>query len=125
MSSFVLPLHSSEATLERVGGKGTNLSELARAGFAVPPGFLVTTEAYRAFVRANRIGERIVGLARGVAPNDPVALEQVSEQIGALFEQGHGGGEADDAAADDAVVVSHAGDTLVFLSVNLLIRLSD
>ena len=34
MSSFVLPLDSSEATLERVGGKGTNLSELARAGFA-------------------------------------------------------------------------------------------
>jgi pyruvate,water dikinase len=88
MSTYVLPLDSSEATLERVGGKGANLSELARAGFAVPPGYLVTTEAYRAFVRANRIGERIVGLARGVAPNDPVALDQVSEQIGALFEQG-------------------------------------
>src|SRR5215472_12649630 len=36
-----------------VGGKGANLGELTRAGFPVPPGFCVTTAAYRAFVRAS------------------------------------------------------------------------
>jgi Pyruvate phosphate dikinase, AMP/ATP-binding domain len=32
--------------LEEAGGKGANLGELARAGFPVPPGFVLTTAAY-------------------------------------------------------------------------------
>ncbi|PCC74913.1 pyruvate, water dikinase [Nannocystis exedens] len=36
--------------LARVGGKGQNLGALTRAGFPVPPGFCVTTAAYRRFV---------------------------------------------------------------------------
>ncbi len=36
----------TSADLERVGGKGANLGECARAGLPVPPGFCVTTEAY-------------------------------------------------------------------------------
>ncbi|WP_434428109.1 phosphoenolpyruvate synthase [Nannocystis pusilla] len=36
--------------LARVGGKGQNLGALTRAGFPVPPGFCVTTAAYRHFV---------------------------------------------------------------------------
>ncbi|MDE2012912.1 MAG: phosphoenolpyruvate synthase [Alphaproteobacteria bacterium] len=35
-----------------VGGKGGSLGELTRAGIAVPPGFVVRTEAFEAFVRA-------------------------------------------------------------------------
>jgi len=37
----------------RVGSKALRLSELQWAGLRVPPGFVVTTEAYRAFVAAN------------------------------------------------------------------------
>lgn len=33
-----------------VGGKGTNLGKMARAGLPVPPGFCVTTEAYQQFI---------------------------------------------------------------------------
>ena len=33
-----------------VGGKGANLGALSRAGLAVPPGFCVTTRAFRAFL---------------------------------------------------------------------------
>ena len=36
-----------DADLSRVGGKGVNLGKLNRAGFPVPNGFCVTTEAYR------------------------------------------------------------------------------
>ena len=32
--------------VEHVGGKGANLGELTRAGLPVPPGFVVTAEAY-------------------------------------------------------------------------------
>jgi phosphohistidine swiveling domain-containing protein len=40
--------------LEAVGGKGLSLGQLARAGLPVPPGFCVTTDAYRA--GANGVG---------------------------------------------------------------------
>ena len=33
--------------LDEAGGKGANLGELARAGFPVPPGFVLTTAAYQ------------------------------------------------------------------------------
>ena len=34
------------------GGKGANLGELIRAGFPVPDGFVITTEAYAEAARA-------------------------------------------------------------------------
>lgn len=40
------------APLSLVGGKGTNLVTLTAAGFPVPPGFVVTAEAYRLFIEA-------------------------------------------------------------------------
>ena len=63
MTTFVLPFVSSDATLAVAGGKGANLSRLTRAGFGVPPGFLITTTAYRAFVQANNLQTQIVALA--------------------------------------------------------------
>ena len=36
-----------DADLPRVGGKGLNLGKLTRAGFPVPTGFCLTTDAYR------------------------------------------------------------------------------
>jgi len=36
--------------LELAGGKGANLGEMVRAGMNVPPGFILTTDAYRAAV---------------------------------------------------------------------------
>lgn len=45
---LALPLASVRATdLPTAGGKGANLGELIAAGLPVPPGFVVTTEAYR------------------------------------------------------------------------------
>ena len=37
---------------EQVGGKGGSLGELQRAGIAVPPGFVVRTEAFERFLAA-------------------------------------------------------------------------
>jgi phosphohistidine swiveling domain-containing protein len=39
--------HIDGAMLVTVGGKAANLGEMTRAGLPVPPGFCVTTEAYR------------------------------------------------------------------------------
>ncbi|HWJ03615.1 MAG TPA: PEP/pyruvate-binding domain-containing protein, partial [Verrucomicrobiae bacterium] len=41
----------NKSHLPQVGGKGANLGEMTAAGFPVPPGFCVTTAAYRNFVQ--------------------------------------------------------------------------
>ncbi|TNE85267.1 MAG: phosphoenolpyruvate synthase [Deltaproteobacteria bacterium] len=51
MPSLVLPFAEiALSDLPVVGGKGANLGELAAAGFPVPPGYCVTTEAFRQFL---------------------------------------------------------------------------
>ena len=44
---LVMPLSALDRTMLAIGGgKAANLGELIRAGFAVPPGFCITTAAY-------------------------------------------------------------------------------
>jgi len=69
-----------------VGGKGANLGELSHAGLPVPPGFVVNTGAYDAFVEAGGFKDEIVGLAS--QPNDPAAFSAATEEIQALFARG-------------------------------------
>jgi len=38
-----------------LGGKGANLAEMTRLGLPVPPGFTITTEACRAFMRNGEV----------------------------------------------------------------------
>ena len=79
------------------GGKGANLGELSAAGMPVPPGFVVTTAAYEAFVETNGLEEEIVGLASRPQAEDPAAFERAAEEIRALFA---GGEIPDDVAAE-------------------------
>jgi rifampicin phosphotransferase len=75
--------------LKHLGGKGVNLGILASAGFPVPPGFCITTDAYYQFVSANNLQELINRLMAQTHPDDPASLEETSAQIRASFEQGH------------------------------------
>jgi pyruvate,water dikinase len=63
---------SSEDT-DAVGGKNSSLGEmiqnLDRAGVRVPGGFATTSEAYRAFLSANGLDDRIRELLDGLDPN--------------------------------------------------------
>jgi phosphohistidine swiveling domain-containing protein len=81
--SHIVALDSGPATIAKVGGKGVSLARMARAGFPVPPGFLVTTDAYRAFVEANALQEAIVALANDAAR----PREDTSKEIRELFER--------------------------------------
>lgn len=84
----VIPFDSPAATLQTAGGKGLNLARLTRAGFPVPPGFLVSTEAYRAFVTSNRLQDKISAALKDLAAEDTQALERASEKIRAAFSNG-------------------------------------
>jgi len=81
---MILPLQS-ETSLEASGGKGANLARLARAEFCVPPGFIVTTQAYRDYVSANRMEDWILETARAVPIEDSTALDATSAAIRARF----------------------------------------
>ena len=70
---------------DRVGGKGANLGRLANAGLPVPPGFVVPTDAYSAFMTASGIGDKLGQLLTGCAVADPESLEQSTDDIRALI----------------------------------------
>jgi len=74
---FIIPFTSPEATLEKTGGKGANLARLTRAGFDVPRGFIVSTDAYREFVTGNALAERIRASIMGLIAEDVGALKLV------------------------------------------------
>ena len=67
------------------GGKGANLGELTQAGLPVPPGFVLTTEAYREFLASSGIGEQVLKLAALPADADPAEYDERSAQIRAQF----------------------------------------
>lgn len=87
-TSYILPFTAAEATLESAGGKGANLVRMTRAGFDVPPGFIVSTTAYREFVNANQLEAVIQPALDGLTPEDADALEHVSQTIRRAFEGG-------------------------------------
>ncbi|HET9983304.1 MAG TPA: phosphoenolpyruvate synthase [Longimicrobiales bacterium] len=72
------------ADVPLVGGKGANLGEMTRAGLPVPPGFVVTVDAYRAFLDATGLGERIDARLAGLSLDDENGRRAASEEIGRL-----------------------------------------
>ncbi len=42
-----------------VGGKGANLGEMSQMGIPVPPGFIVTAEAYFRFLEEARLSSKV------------------------------------------------------------------
>jgi rifampicin phosphotransferase len=86
-SAFILPLSEPSAGLAQVGGKGASLAHLAAAGLPVPPGFCVTTAAYRRFVAEHGLQEQILAAVCAATPEQPATLEEASGRIGELFAQ--------------------------------------
>ena len=69
---YAIPFHELRLDqVELVGGKCANLGELTAAGFAVPPGFAVTTAAYERDDIGAALGEAYAELGRQVGRSDP------------------------------------------------------
>lgn len=58
-----------------LGGKGANLAEMTNLGLPVPPGFTITTEACREYLKDNKVPDSLV-------PEVTQALRDVEYQIG-------------------------------------------
>ncbi|MFI0980211.1 PEP/pyruvate-binding domain-containing protein [Streptomyces sp. NPDC021093] len=136
---YVLPLDDPAATLDAVGGKGSALAELARGGLPVPGGFHVTTDAYREFVTAAGIDERIEAVLAGLAGADDADRAEaagarirgffrgaelpkhLAKEVGSAYEA-VGGGRAvmavrSSATAEDLPGLSFAGQQDTYLNV--------
>lgn len=76
-SRLIVELRQIRATmLPEVGGKAANLGELIWAGLPVPPGFCLTTEAYRRALRPDGSPESALSdVFRGLETVDPGDLE--------------------------------------------------
>ncbi len=71
--------------LALVGGKGANLGELLKAAIPVPPGFIVTSQAYYSFLEESQILSKIKALLQSLNHDDSNKLQEISEQIKELI----------------------------------------
>ena len=126
-----------ETRLPDVGGKGANLGELTRAGFPVPPGFCVTTAAYRNFVQQSGELDALLDALDGVTHEDLGTIGalggRIREHLGALampvgiqsavlaawreLGTGHAYAVRSSATAEDLPSASFAGQQDTFLNV--------
>ena len=101
-----------EADLSRVGGKGLNLGKLTRAGFQVPQGFCVTTDAY--LFSTQNLPEQNANSIKDLA----LAPELVAEIYGAYENlQPATVAVRSSATAEDLAEASFAGQQDTFLNV--------
>ena len=68
----------------QVGGKGANLGELTEAGLPVPPGFVVTGDAYLAALDHAGVRGRLRALLATARPDDIDELDRVATEAQAL-----------------------------------------
>ncbi|MDP2731310.1 MAG: phosphoenolpyruvate synthase [Dehalococcoidales bacterium] len=119
-----------------VGGKGANLGEMTNADIPVPPGFIVTAEAYFDFLRQTKLTGKIRKLMEDINVNDSKKLQEVAAQvrrvisnapmppeiareIGQAYKKMGGGLVAvrSSATAEDLPEASFAGQQRTFLNV--------
>jgi len=70
-------LHVEDAP--RAGGKGANLGELTRAGLPVPPGFVLTADAYVGAMEQGGVRRELAETAEAVDIDDATDLPATGE----------------------------------------------
>jgi pyruvate,water dikinase len=68
-----------------VGGKGANLGEMTRAGIPVPPGFIVTANAYFDFLDKSTVKDKITSWLKSLDTSNSKRLQQVASIIKKLI----------------------------------------
>ncbi len=119
-----------------VGGKGANLGEMTKAGIPVPPGFIVTSQAYFHFLDESGLRPKISQFLSTIDPNDSAQLQKVAAEIRQMITEAEMGAETataikrayrdlgegpvavrSSATAEDLPEASFAGQQSTFLNV--------
>ena len=67
------------------GGKGANLAEMYNLGVPVPPGFIVTAQAYDYFIKKAGIGDKIKILLGKIDYENTAKLDEITKEIRELI----------------------------------------
>ena len=88
MNQYILFFEQIDHTsLPAVGGKGANLGEMTQAGFPVPGGFCVTTEAYKDFIATSPEMDGFFAALANIAPTKLHQLRELGERIRTHLQQ--------------------------------------
>lgn len=68
------------------GGKGASLCEMYNAGFPIPPGFIITAQAFKKFLTQTGIDQQIYKTLEGLNVDDNTALQEASKKIEIIIE---------------------------------------
>ena len=71
----------SKKDIPLVGGKGANLGEMTNAGIPVPPGFIVTADAYSSFIQKTGLDSKIRQLLEPLDVDNSKQLQDVSTKV--------------------------------------------
>ena len=134
MSRLVQSLEEASGDAGVTGGKGAALGRLARLGLPVPPGFVLTAEAFRAFVAAGELDGPLGALASGDAAEPdaealallraapwPAELRSEVEAAYAALGEATGGAPVaarSSATAEDSAGASFAGQHATLLNLS-------
>jgi pyruvate,water dikinase len=126
----------SKNDVSTAGGKGANLGEMTNADIPVPPGFIVTANAYFDFLKKSKLEDKIRHRLQPLDPSDSKQLQQIAAEVKQLildaamppelakeieqaYTQMNGGLVAvrSSATAEDLPEASFAGQQSTFLNV--------
>ncbi len=89
MLKYVLRFEDCDLTMvNRVGGKCASLGELLKADIPVPPGFAITTDAYKLFLAENGLTDKVLNRLKGLDEAMVDDINRASEEIRAWIEAG-------------------------------------
>ncbi len=98
------------------GGKGASLAEMYNNKFPVPPGFIITAQAYQYFIEKLGLSEKIRGILENLNIEDTDDLNEATEKIRDLIKNSQMPKELSDEILEaydildvDKQKISHAG----------------
>lgn len=68
------------------GGKGASLAEMYNHGFPIPPGFMITAQAYQYFIEKTGLANQIHAQLHKLNIEDTARLNEASQKIRALID---------------------------------------
>ncbi len=84
--SFILNINEVDNEDRALAGdKSISLGEITKIGLTVPPGMIITTRAYRYFIKENSLEPKIKDLLSHLDLHKPEEIQKVSEQIKKLI----------------------------------------
>src|SRR3989339_1757619 len=75
----------SKEDIPTVGGKGANLGEMWNNNFPIPPGFVVTAQAYFEWLAKSKLRDKVIQMADSLDVENTAELEETSEKIRKLI----------------------------------------